>query len=279
MLRTLRPLLSKLFRNLSPVHKERDRLVASVAARFAENPVLRVPDFLGDFQIDPRSRLFVRLIVEGNYEPDLVRIVCKHLDPARDAIDVGANIGFFSCLLAKSLPGRRVLSVEPTLGALTLLRANLIRNEIETQVRIFEGVAADKRGVVSLAYVQGMEEFSSLGEITHPSANVSCVKSIDVASETIDNLVSQMGLEPGFIKVDTEGAEAMVFAGAQEVLRKFRPIVLSELSDPLLRAKGSSALKVIQNLEALDYVVTDPLSPTSRPGSRPYGDLLAIPRR
>lgn len=273
-----RPVISRLVRPFSPAHRERDRLVASLSHLLAEAPVVRVPDFGGDFQIDSRSRLFYRLVVSGGYEPELAALVRKHVDKSRDAIDVGANIGFFSCLLAKLLPGQRVLSIEPTQGALKNLRANLERNKVAHQVSVFEGVATDRKQVVTLAYVEGNEEFSSLGGISHPSAMTGDLRSVEVQGEALDELVDRFKLNPGFIKVDTEGAEALVFKGAQRILRNFRPVVLSELSDTLLKAKGGSAREVIRQFEDLNYVLVDPLSPSTRVGSRTFGDLLAIPR-
>jgi FkbM family methyltransferase len=273
-----RPVISRFVRPLSPTHRERDRLVASLSHLFAEPPVFRVPEFSGDFQMDPRSRLFYRLVVSGGYEPELAELVRKHVDKSRDAIDVGANIGFFSCLLAKLLPNQRVLSIEPTQGALKFLRANLERNKVSDQVSVFEGVVTDRSQVVTLAYVEGSEEFSSLGGISHPSATIDDVRAVEVQGEALDDLVDRYGLNPGFMKVDTEGAEALVFKGAQGLLRKFRPVVLSELSAPLLKAKGGSVREVVRQFEDLNYVLVDPLSPSKQVGHRKFGDLLAIPR-
>ena len=56
--------------------------------------VVDISDFEGLFEIDSRSN-FLRLIIKNqSYEKELADIVRKHINPARDVIDVGANIRF-----------------------------------------------------------------------------------------------------------------------------------------------------------------------------------------
>src|SRR3546814_14950690 len=112
-----------------------------------------------------------------------------------------------------------------------------------------------------------MEEYSSIGAL-HPAARAeNGVQEHTVASDRLDDLVIRHDLKPGLIKVDVEGAEGLVFRGAMETLNKFRPVILSELSDPLLRELGTSALEVVRMLENAGYRVVDPMGRSS-PGER-----------
>lgn len=269
--------LIHLVKAISPKHRERERLMRMLSRMYAEDPVLSVPDFRGAFQLAPQSRLLYRLMVHGSYEQDLVRLIESNIDIDRDIVDVGANIGFFSTLFAKLAPQRRVLAIEPTPGAGRRLAANLKRNGVDGQVIQFEGVVSNTRGQMQMSVIDGQEEFSSLGSITHPSAVGATTRTIDVPSETVDSLVGIHQLDVGYMKIDTEGAECLVLRGATETLRSQRPIIVSELSDHLLREKGSSGQEVIELLRDLDYHVSDPFSANHQPGARPYGDILAVP--
>src|SRR3546814_12971643 len=91
-----------------------------------------------------------------------------------------------------------------------------------------------------LNVVKGREEYSSMAGIVHPSAVGEVTESINVKTRTIDSLVAEHGLRPALLKVDVEGAEGMVFAGAERQLKEHRTVVLAEFSRPLLLKNGTS---------------------------------------
>jgi FkbM family methyltransferase len=242
------------------------------------HPVVRVEEFQGIFEIDCRSHLLSRLVFNGHYEPQLVNVVLTHLPTDKDVIDVGANIGFYSVLIAQQLSGRKVLAVEPTDKAFRLLTNNVNMNHLADRVLFYKGVAANRSGSVSLTSVDGKEEYSTIGTLVHPSVLDSPVSSVQVPCAALDELASAYKVEPGFIKIDVEGAEHMVLMGATQIISQFRPIILAELSDLLLRQHGSSAKLLIEFLRDHRYDVVDPLYPRLPVGSRRFGDVLCVPR-
>lgn len=255
----------------------RNRLVATLQACLAEDPIVRVEEFEGTFLVDRNSHLFARIASEGVYEPELAETCVANLDPARDAIDVGANVGFYTNLLARKLRHGRVLAIEPTPNAAAKLRANIERNGIAARTLVYEGVASDREGIRSLNTIAGKEEYSSLGQLRHPSILNEKFETKEVQSSTIDALVERYQLNPGFIKIDVEGVEHEVLRGAESTLRKFRPVVLSELSGALLRHNGTSVAEVVTYMRGLGYRVGDPLNPGGRFVEREYGDMLCLP--
>ena len=214
------------------------------------DPVLRVDEFSGVFAVDIRSDLFGRLILQKTYEPQLVKLCQKYIDPHRDVIDVGANVGFYSVLFAQTIADRRVLSIEPTRNAWQRLCRNIQMNNVENKVEVFHGVASNTNGCCEIKTIRGKEEYSCLGVMVHPSVAKEHWDLEEVQGATLDDLVKQYSLDPGFIKIDVEGAEHLVFGGAHYLLNEKRPIILSELSDFLLRKNGSSAVEVIDMIGA-----------------------------
>ncbi len=244
----------------------------------AEDPVIHLPEFEGTFCVDSRSDLFGRIARDGHYEPELAAICLRYLDRTRDAIDIGANVGFYTNLLAKELSGRRVLAVEPTSNALRRLRMNLQRNGVSDRTLVFEGVASDTVGSTTINTIVGREEYSSVGAMVHPSIQHAQYEQQRVAATTVDALVESHGLRPGFMKIDVEGFEHAVLRGASRTLHEHQPVVLSELSDTLLRRNGSSAAAVVQFMRDHDYDVFDPMNPGARFVGRAFGDMVCIPR-
>ena len=233
--------------------------------------------------MDVRSHLFQRLVLDESYESHLVE-TCKRFVPAhRDAIDVGANAGLFSVLMAALVPDQRILAVEPSASMIARLRANLVRNGLDQRVEIFEGALAEEKGTAQLQAIEGLEEYGTLGTLSHPALKgLDSTRSETVPTISLDSLVAKHGLSPGFIKIDVEGAEARVFKGAMETLTRHRPIVLTELHPTLLGANGSSALEVIELLDEARYNLFDPATPEYTPifpsDHRQVTEALCLPR-
>lgn len=240
---------------------------------------VELAEFDGVFSIGRDSLLLKSVIREGSYEPELAELVRKHLDRNRDALDVGANVGFFSVLMGKLLAsgGGRVCSVEPTPGALRRLRANLERNGVSNVV-IQEGVLGAKAGLVCFNVVEGREEYSSMRPIQHTHALQFDTLEIQAPCRTLDSLVEEHGLNPGFVKMDVEGAEWDVFQGAVVTLSKYRPVILAELDDRLLSGFGTCCANVCRFLEEQGYQVLDARTGGAVRGRQ--GDtILAVPAK
>lgn len=244
------------------------------------NVVVDLPDFQGRFVLDARSDLFRIITVLGGYEPELVPLARSHIRPGKDVIDVGANAGFFSVLASQLIAGGdRVLAVEPDPSALTLLRENLRINACEKNVQVFEGAATDAPGHFTLNVVKGKPEYSSLGELAFSRYGFSPadMTATPIEGAPLDQLVGRFSLNPGFIKIDAEGAELRVLQGALQTLQKHRPVILSELCEELLLKSGSTSTEVVELLEASGYTVRDP-DDWDRPITSPFtGEILAIP--
>lgn len=232
--------------------------------------ILRVPSFEGIFEMGAQSDVLKRILVLGDYEPGLAARVRGIIDPLRDAIDVGANVGFFTVLASHVIkPDRRVFALEPTPGALSFLRANIERN-YATNAVVFEGAASDQAGEFSLNIMPGREEYSSLVSTTYAERMGVSAEKITVRCEPLDFLVPQHNLSPGFLKIDTEGAEHKVLLGAVETLRRHRPVVACERwPDGMILEAGGLPGQIEELLRSLDYELN-----MSVPG-----ELLAFPRK
>lgn len=259
-------------------HRTSEDLFERLAAQLAEDPCLKVPEFQGNFYTDARSTLFRRLVRDGQYEPELTALCLEHIDPDRDVIDAGANIGFHSVLFARQLNDAQVLAVEPTESATRRLHRNLELNELADRVIVHKGALAEKAGSLTLKTIAGREEYSTLGEWVHPSIAELSYVTEQVEVNTLDALVSQYQLNPGFLKVDVEGAEYRLFQGAEKLLREYRPVIIAELSNTLLLANGSSGAQVLELIRSFNYDILDPLDAQRAPATRQFGDILCIPR-
>jgi FkbM family methyltransferase len=179
----------------------------------------------------------------GVYEPDVQRLLAD-LAPTGVAFDVGANIGYFSLLLARS--ARLVVAVEPLAANAARIRAAAALNG--APIEVVEAAALDRSGTVRIelgptsatAKVAGVEGPGWL----EPGRGTA-----DVAAIRLDDLAARVGL-PELVKLDVEGAAGLVLAGAAEVLSA-GPTLLCELhnrneSDAVRAAAAAAGLRLAE---------------------------------
>lgn len=143
---------------------------------------------------------------------------------------------------------------------------------------MFEGAVLNYIGTTKIKIVEGKEEYSTLGSLSHPSISKKRYILQEVKTKTIDELVDQYSLDPGFMKVDVEGMEHLVFDGSKDVLKTKRPVILSELSDYLLKKNGSSAIEVINFIRSYGYNIIDTQTPNIPPQMKEFTNILCVPK-
>jgi len=239
--------------------------------------VLHLEEFGGDFEVDARSNLVWRLFNDGQYENEILKVAESHISPEKDIIDIGANVGFYTIFFAKHLKGMKVLAIEPTNHAFELLTSNISRNNVADKVILYKGIATNQICERKITTIPGMEEFSTVGnKISSSAALKGPTQTYSVQGTTIKNLVETYNLNPGFIKMDIEGSEFEALDGAADVLRNFRPLILSELNDSYLSNFGHSSRDVTDLLQSLDYKVFD-IKTMKEPMFPFIGEILALP--
>ena len=79
----------------------------------------------------------------------------------------------------------------------------------------------------------------------------------------------------GFLKMDVEGAEGRVVAGATQLIERDRPIITTELKDEMLRrVSGTSVADYLGYFESLGY--TPSLLEKATAAEKPYPSVGAL---
>jgi FkbM family methyltransferase len=183
----------------------------------------------------------------------LAAAVAPHIDPARPMFDVGANIGYFTRVLAETTGQTgEVHLFEPIPNLATLCRKYLA--DVSFPVQIHEFGLSDEDATVDL-YVANSGNLgwnTMVGEKTHQdmtrvSINVRSFESIGVDAV------------PSFIKIDVEGAEYRVFKGLLPALERWtsRPAILCEIGWGSNHPDWQKELVVFNALKDLGYRVLD----------------------
>lgn len=194
-------------------------------------------------------------IATGEYDRDLTDYVVRTIRPDSHCIDVGANFGYFSCLMARFAPQGRVVGIEADERVFALARDNVAINGFNGTTRVIHAAASDRpepltlyrrstrSGNTSIARVgRGLTEL--LGEAEE--------EAFTVAGVTLDSLLDDFDGRIDLIKIDVEGAEPLVFRGARETVARNPQIeIVMEWSPGQMQAAGFDLRSFADDLDGM----------------------------
>lgn len=206
----------------------------------------------------------------GAHEPHISRYLIDHvrIGPGEVALDVGANIGWYSVLLDRlSDPAARIFAFEPDPESFRLLQSNLAANGT-TRVQALNMALGEAPGRAVLHRYRGTNN----GRHTLLEGNASG-GTVEVRVATLRHFwdSEQLGASPiRFLKIDVEGFECLVLRGAGDLLARCQCVLL-EYSPEGLKLAGLQPAALIDQLLAAhlsaQVFVKDQLLPMS------YGEL------
>lgn len=158
-------------------------------------------------------------------------VLWRLTNPGDTTIDVGANIGYFTSLLATRVGGQgKVLAWEPHPETFRLLQSNVQSWQEEgccTPITLYQAALSNRDGMGILSNFAGQEANTSYSFLTSQPKSAQLSVKIARLGHFLDSS------EPiQLMKVDAQWHEAQIFEGAGEHLRsgKIRDIVFEEES-------------------------------------------------
>lgn len=211
----------------------------------------------------------------GGERPVVADVVAR-LDGDDVFLDIGANVGLYSCLAGSA--GGTVVACEPHPATADRLTRNLAENDVGAEVvrkalgstagrGILQTPSGDPsngkhRLVTPEATDGGSGRALSAGRDTPDGSgdrvsSPTAAETRRVAVETGDALVASSGAsQPTVVKIDVEGAEAAVLSGLQETLgHPACRLVYCEIHPGRLGERGGSPELVRETLRAHGFTV------------------------
>ncbi|MGB9184643.1 MAG: FkbM family methyltransferase [Solirubrobacteraceae bacterium] len=165
---------------------------------------------------------------ERTHHGPLLREFDRCLATAEGVIDIGANAGIYTYWFAANRPpGCRLVAVEPLPELASQLRKNLEANGV-SGCDVIEAVLTDSPGE-RVFHVGTTDSVSSL-HADHVGRHGGSSRSIAVRGTTLDEMVASTAIKPSLLKIDVEDHELAVLRGGQDVIRRFRPAILVEVT-------------------------------------------------
>lgn len=188
----------------------------------------------------------------GTYEAEIRRQIHALLRPGAVAIDVGANVGWHTLLMAAMVtPTGRVYAFEPNPTIRERLAAALRANSL-THVDVDPRALSHYEGRSSFVAPAAGSVWDGTGHLLgDPSDTAVCVE-----CTTLDAFAKAQGFQRlDLIKIDVEGWELSVLRGGREALESLRPFILFEHDPRYVSRSGSTGRTIVRFFRDLDYLV------------------------
>jgi FkbM family methyltransferase len=207
----------------------------------------RVRRLGAEWMLDPRDWIDRRLIVGQPFEAAQLDRLGGMMAAAgtRRLLDVGANFGLYSVLMALRFPGLAVDAFEPVARSRAKLEAHLAMNGLSGRVRVHGCALSDRDGAAEIAIDPGSTGLATLaaGEPEQARRSFAAVERVPV--RRLDGLIAAEG-EAIALKIDVEGHELAALAGMERLLARNACLMQIEV-------RPRHAAEVTARLEALGY--------------------------
>lgn len=195
-----------------------------------------------------------KIFWRGAHDWSTIFAMKKIIDPQKNVIDIGANIGEYTLFAASFIsPNNKVWAFEPV----QKMYSTLIKN-IQLNPHLQDKIIPIKIGLSnqsSIVPIFDENNTSNEGLFSIHSKNFSHPQKIeDIELNTLDNAVIQHQISNiGFIKIDVEGNELFVLQGAKETIQKYKPFLMIECSEKNFNAAGYTAQTLLEYLNQFNY--------------------------
>lgn len=178
------------------------------------------------FVVQPGLQLGWHVLLFGSYEREVREIMRVVMPRGGTAIDVGANVGWHSLLMARLVGAEgRVLAIEANASIRRRLALNIALNRFGN-IDIVPCAMWSREQMLKFT-VRGADEPDSASG--HVLADWSGAAATEIPARPLDAIVRERACtRVDFLKIDVEGFEWPVLQGAEETITSFRPHIVFE---------------------------------------------------
>ncbi|NTI65288.1 FkbM family methyltransferase [Agrobacterium rhizogenes] len=181
--------------------------------------------------VDTRDRGFgSHILLDGFWEIWLTLFCARNVKTGMTVVDVGANFGYYSVLLAELVGEEgQLIAVEPNPHAADFLNRSVDLNGLSRRTKIETIALGNVNDEWAPLYIPRSEPKNALivSDRFVPNAESGAVVQVPVT--TLDRLCAASA-RIDFIKIDAEGAEEAIFEGMSETIARHKPIIVVEFN-------------------------------------------------
>jgi len=165
------------------------------------------------------------LLLDGYWEMWLTELLVQLVKPGMKVVDVGANLGYFSLLMADLVgPTGQVHAFEPNTDLARRMAQSLAINGFEGIATVHEQALADAEADVLLVVPTDEPKNAHLLPADHPVSNDLQTESRLMRTRRLDSYLELHDAD--IIKVDADTSEMTIWHGMSGILEKGRSLTI-----------------------------------------------------
>ena len=188
----------------------------------------------------------------GTYETEEMDMTLKLLNLLdKDSVifDIGANLGWYTLNILKDMETRYVYCFEPIKETYLKLEETLNINKLENYNIYNYGLYNENKNL-EFFYNTVESGASSIADLRE----LDTTKKVSCTVMKMDDFIKENNIERlDFIKCDVEGSELFVYQGGIESIKKFKPIIFSEMLRKWSAKFNYHPNDIIKLLESIGY--------------------------
>jgi FkbM family methyltransferase len=198
------------------------------------------------FIAQPSVPLGWHIALFGTYEPELREVFRRILPRGGVAVDVGANVGWHTLLMARLVgESGRVFAAEANPFVRVRLEEHLHLNGLR-QVAVLPFALGDSNGSVAF-HAPNVDKLAAGDGHVVAAGEPGAPDVIRVEARTLDDELESRNLPRlDLIKIDVEGLEWPVLRGSERSIERFRPHVVFETIGEYLDRGGATPRMIAQ---------------------------------
>ena len=240
--------------------------------------------------VDPGNGTLEGVIYSFNiWEPEISKLIKKNANKNQSFVDVGANIGYHS--LYASFFFKEVIAFEPLPSVFNQFKQSIKLNNF-TNIVAHNLACSNKEGKSHIHYYRDDVANSSLNKSPTKKKSDQEPESLEIETVTLDRFLKKTRDRIGLVKIDVEGHEPLVIEGMKEIIKKHKPLIITEfLPTGLNKIKQGQDLEFLETLnkdyELIDIERNKKILSLKKyvkefkqtPNEVPYSNLLLIPKK
>ncbi len=194
-------------------------------------------------------------VMTRKHHTEMRGVLSRYINPESVVFDVGGHAGQFTKLFSDMASSGQVFVFEPAIYSRSILQI-MAGMKFLQNVYILPFGLSNK--VKHAEIYTPVKKSGSLGYgLAFVGSNENYKREViasDIILSTMDHVVNTLAINKvDFIKADIEGSELLLLQGGKETLKKYKPVLLLEISDKALERNNHSGRELVSFLREVGY--------------------------